>query len=349
MTLCGRATLLVFLIGWVSWTYPWDDFLDRSGTPLGADYAMFYVAGQVVLDGDADHLYDQAEHQRRLHELFPGVDPAFCLPFRYPPFVALLMAPLAALPYPASFCAFLAISLIAWGAALAILARHLQSLRGAWRRPVLWAILGWPVAWETLLGGQAALIGLAILCAGVALLRRERFFLAGVVLALAAYKPNLLALVIIGCVVRYPRLLRGLVPTLGLLGLLACVPGGWDVCRGYLAFGSQMAVSSWDVETPAVEAAQPGVVARPHAAHAGSMRLREFGDRDQPGDCVALETFAGQPTRLRLGAGIAGRDQRPLQPLHADLRSVATSGRLPAGKRMPGSHRRPGLIVPLRT
>jgi len=95
------------------------------------------------------------------------------------------------------------------------------------------------------------MIGLAILCTGLMLLRRERFFLAGAVLALAAYKPNLLALVILGCVVRYPRLLRGLVPALVLLGLLACVPGGWDGCRGYLTFGSQMAVSSWDVETPA--------------------------------------------------------------------------------------------------
>ena len=89
---------LVFLMGWGAWFWPLDDLLDRQGTPLGADFSMFYVAGQVVADGATDQLYHQAEHQRRLHELFPGLSPQFCLPFRYPPMVALLMSPLARLP-----------------------------------------------------------------------------------------------------------------------------------------------------------------------------------------------------------------------------------------------------------
>ena len=40
----GCATLLILVVGWVGWFSPFDDLLDRSGTPLGADYAMFYVA-----------------------------------------------------------------------------------------------------------------------------------------------------------------------------------------------------------------------------------------------------------------------------------------------------------------
>ena len=66
-------------VGWIVWFFPYDDLLDLSGTPLGADYAMFYVAGQLVTDGSADQLYDQAEHQRRLQALFPGIDERVCL------------------------------------------------------------------------------------------------------------------------------------------------------------------------------------------------------------------------------------------------------------------------------
>ena len=73
----------------------YDDLLDRSGTPLGADFSMFYVAGQMTAAGETAQLYDQAAHQARLHDLFPGIDPQFALPYRYPPIVALLMVPLA--------------------------------------------------------------------------------------------------------------------------------------------------------------------------------------------------------------------------------------------------------------
>ena len=54
------AILVLFVLGWIGWFYPYDDLLDRSGTPLGADFSMFYIAGQVVWDGAGDQLYDQA-------------------------------------------------------------------------------------------------------------------------------------------------------------------------------------------------------------------------------------------------------------------------------------------------
>jgi len=51
------AILIVFVLGWLGRFYLFDDLLDRSGTPLGADFSMFYVAGQVVFDGAGDQLY----------------------------------------------------------------------------------------------------------------------------------------------------------------------------------------------------------------------------------------------------------------------------------------------------
>jgi hypothetical protein len=52
--------LSLFLLGWALWFWPYDDLLDRSGTPLGADFSMFYVAGQMNIAGEAAQLYDQS-------------------------------------------------------------------------------------------------------------------------------------------------------------------------------------------------------------------------------------------------------------------------------------------------
>jgi hypothetical protein len=240
----------VFLLGWISWFLPFDDLLDRRGTPLGADFAMFYVAGQVVLDGATDRLYDQAEHQLRLQALFPGIDEQFCLPYRYPPFVALLMAPLAALPYAVSFACFFALSCAAWWTALWILARDLQILRGPWRGPILVAIVGWPVALETLIGGQASMFALLLLTAAIVLVRRHQFVWAGVILALAAYKPNVLAFITLALALRYPRVLLGAIPAWVALGMVSLIPNGWSGISDYLTLGMQLAVQTWDVETP---------------------------------------------------------------------------------------------------
>jgi hypothetical protein len=250
MTFLGRAMLVVFLVGWVAWFAPFDNLLDLRGTPWGADYSMFYVAGRVVLEGAGERLYDQAEHQQRLHALFPGIEPSFCLPYRYPPFVAVLMAPLAALPYPLSFAGFLLLSGCAWAGSLRLLVGQLEILRSSWRQPILWALVGCPLAWETFIGGQASMFAILIVCGGFALVRARRWALAGAVLALAAYKPNVLAFVALGITIRHPRVLRGAIPVAGLVGLLSLVPGGWQGWSDYLALGSQLAVQPWDVATP---------------------------------------------------------------------------------------------------
>jgi len=250
MQFIAQAMLFVFLAAWVTWLFPFDDLLDRSGTPLGADYSMFYVAGGMVLDDSADRLYDQAEHQRRLQALFPGIDESFCLPYRYPPFVALLMAPLSALPYAVSYGCFLALSCAAWWTAIGLLATRLRILRGPWRRPILWAAAGWPLAWETLIGGQASMLLLLILCVTFVLLRIRRYVWAGAVLALAAYKPNALLFVGFALIVRYPRMLRGAVPVALCLGLLSLVPAGWTGLSDFVGLSSQLTLQPWDVETP---------------------------------------------------------------------------------------------------
>jgi len=250
----AAVLLSVFLGSWCAWFYPYDDLLDRSGTPWGADFTMFYVAGQVVLDGAGERLYDQAEHQRRLQQIFPTLDPQFCLPYRYPPAVAKLLAPLAAWPYAVSYVVFLALSCAAYWMATRLLVPSVGVLRSAPEigdaRRWLWAAAAWPVALETLIGGQASMLALLVAAATYVLLSKQRQALSGAVLALALYKPNVLALVALGCLLRYPRMLLGFVPVAAGLVWLSAAPAGWLGLRSYYEVSSQLALQTWDVATP---------------------------------------------------------------------------------------------------
>jgi len=245
---CGM--LIVFLGGWGAWFAPFDDLLDGSGTPLGADFSMFYVAGRMVYEGRGEQLYDPAQQQAMLRSLFPKLDPQFALPYRYPPFVAVVLATLACLPYAAAFAVFFGLSWAFWMGALWILTSNGPDASGLARGTVLLIACGWPVALETLIGGQASMFALLVLALTITLLQRNRDGWAGAVMALAAYKPNVLLLVGIGLVLARPRMLRGMVPVALLLGALSFLPAGGRGLVEYAELSSRLATARWDLETP---------------------------------------------------------------------------------------------------
>lgn len=250
MQFVSRVVLCIMLVGWLAWFFPFDDLLDQHGTPLGADFSMFYVAGQLAGDGAVDRLYDQAEHQRRLHQLFPALNEKFCLPYRYPPLVALMAAPLAWLPYGLAYVAFLVASLGAWLATVALLGKQCRFLRAAHWQSVGWSLAGWPVALETLIGGQASMFAALISVATLTCLRTNHTIWAGALLALAAYKPNVLALFAIGLMIKFPRILLGFAGMALLLGSLTYFTCGAGPLQEYVELLGRLAGDPWDVETP---------------------------------------------------------------------------------------------------
>jgi hypothetical protein len=68
--------------------------------------------------------------------------------------------------------------------------------------------------------------------------------------ALAAYKPNVLLLVVIGCILFRPRVLRGLVPVAAIMFAATWWTVGWDGVIAYVELTLQLAGRPWDVETP---------------------------------------------------------------------------------------------------
>lgn len=246
-------TLPVFLGGWIYWqvSSPCGLGVDRSGTPLGGDYLAFYTAGRMVLDGDLDQLYDEAAQQERFSAILPHLPPGSCrLPYRYPPIFAVAMAPLAALPFAVSYLVFSLLSLLALAAAIRALQQITRALPGNDPRVIAWWTAGWPIVLENLSGGQLTFFGTAIAAVALSLLARGALFHAGLVGGLTVYKPNLLLLLWIGCVIRQPRMLAGLAVTGTLVAGLQLAAVGWDVSERYLELGQQLALQPWTVEAP---------------------------------------------------------------------------------------------------
>ena len=148
------------------------------------DFAEFWGAGRMVLHGRAADAYEwvrlRAEISRGL-----GAQPYGSLPFRYPPPMLVLLAPLGALPYAAAFEAWTALALVAYLLAVRGVSRHWTALAPALAAPGVLA---------TLTIGQNGLFTAALLGGGLALLDR-RPLAAGALLGVLCVKPQLAVLV----------------------------------------------------------------------------------------------------------------------------------------------------------
>lgn len=159
--------------------------LDALGRPLGTDFASFWTAGALVLEGRAAAPYDWSIHQAFQNALFgqPADADFYC--WQYPPFFLALAAALAALPYLAALGLWLAATFAAF---IAVMARLLAPL-GPGRRDALLVVIGFPAVWLNIGHGQNAFLTAALL-AGALLALPARPLLAGLLIGLLAYKPQ---------------------------------------------------------------------------------------------------------------------------------------------------------------
>jgi hypothetical protein len=248
----SAAVVVCLTIGWVFWT--WSSAVpnvDRSGTPLGGDFLMFYTAGRIAQE-DPLALYDESRQQAEFHRVIPGLEPGTCrLPYRYPPFVAVLMAPLSHLPFPIAFAVFTIVSI-----SLAFLiVKMMDCMESHWFKESSgcfgWWLMGWPIALETIFGGQQSFVGLAIAVAVILLVQQRNYFWSGAILGLACYKPNLLLFFGIALVLRYPRMILGLACTAIAMLSFQLITVGPACVENYVTLARQLATESWGLETPA--------------------------------------------------------------------------------------------------
>lgn len=200
--------------------------VDAAGAarPWGGDYPAFQTAGLIALDGRYDLLYDfeaQDSYQQ-------GMPREGLLPYLYPPFVAAMYAPLALLPYRASYALFTLLSLAALAAAVLVMKPLSATIRADPWRALALVLFFYPMLRGTF-GGQNTSISLLILCGAWRLFHEDRQLLAGLVLGLLAYKPQLLVPIagVVFLTGRY-RATLGTAITTALLLVVSGLLAGWD-------------------------------------------------------------------------------------------------------------------------
>jgi len=196
----------------------------------GSDYRAYRMAGRMVLSGERDRFYDldvQFAHQTaEWPELTLRRE---LLSFLYPPFVAAVMAPIAALPLERGYLIWTAVEVVVL---LVLLANWLAALpvaSAAGRRFAAVLCLTYVPVGLTLIHGQLSFVlALAALLTWREL-DRGREGRAGLWLALLAIKPQLLPVpVLVLLVQRRWRALGGLAAGLAVLGGISVAVVGWS-------------------------------------------------------------------------------------------------------------------------
>ena len=197
--------------------------LDIFGRPLGTDFSNVYTAGQMVWEGRDAVAYVPVEQEKVQQALFNDPDVPFYA-WHYPPFFLILAAGLALLPYTLSWLTWMAATLPLYVLAM----RRIVDDKTA-----MIAALGFPAVAVNFLHGQngfltAALIGGALICL------RSKPLLAGVLIALLAYKPQFGVLIPLALLAGgYYRTFAAAVLTLAMMCALATLAFGTDIWLGF--------------------------------------------------------------------------------------------------------------------
>ena len=199
------------------------------GGRMGGDFPAFYAAGRIAASDHPERLYDPATQREAQRDLIPG-EPGAWIPFAYPPYVATLYRPLAALPFRAAYLLHTLIMAAFCVAAVRLLLTNTESTN-RWLFYAAIAMTFYPML-RAILGGQNTAFSFFCSAATIAALRRQRPLEAGVWLGAWLFKPQLALMVTLMLVVAgHRRVLAGLaVATCALYAAGAMLGGpGWPV------------------------------------------------------------------------------------------------------------------------
>ncbi|MCB0358566.1 MAG: DUF2029 domain-containing protein [Bdellovibrionales bacterium] len=212
------VALLVGLALWIGWGWSittGKGAMDRTGTVVGTDFVMFYAAGQTVLRGETERLYDQ-EFQKELQQKLIGERFSGYYHLYTPPLFAVPFTMFAGTDYQTSFFIWTLLSFFCLVNALRFLQPRSLS------QPLLFSLPLFPV-FAGFSFGQNSNLSLLIMAATCALWIGGRDGAAGMVLSLLFYKPQLLlGVVLLWCLDwrESKRALAGLACGLAVLALL---------------------------------------------------------------------------------------------------------------------------------
>jgi alpha-1,2-mannosyltransferase len=229
-----RYALLTSLALWAVFIidYATPGPLDRFGKVKGTDFVQFYASGTLVRDGHIDRLYDPTALLSAIRAAVPRAREVY-VPIQSPQ-IALVFAPLAALPYTFALAIWLVAIIGLYTAACVILWSRCSDLP-RYRREVTICAVSFPGLYATVIHGQSSVLALLAVAVALLALERHRGWLAGLMLGCLVFKPHwVVALGVVFVMAREWTVLAGIcVSALAQLGatLLAVGP---KVFRAYL-------------------------------------------------------------------------------------------------------------------
>jgi len=161
------------------------DMIDPFGKPLGYDFITFWSASKLTLMGEPEAAFGVQRMIEAQRMAVPASDSIFL--WHYPPTFQLVAAPLALVPYVVSYFLFIGLTLIAF---VLTLRRFIDPrIATGWNAVVL--LLAVPGVFLTLFHGQNSLLSAAIFAGALLAFENRKPFVAGLVLGMLAYKPQL--------------------------------------------------------------------------------------------------------------------------------------------------------------
>lgn len=195
------------------------------------DFILFYTGSQILLDGKAESLYDlkvQKEYQERF-DIRIRPDP---LPYNHPAYELLLFLPLARLSYTSAFMVWGIVNIFLVASIVCLLSATVN--RGNKTLAALLCAAFFPVT-ATLWHGQDSILSTFLAAAVLVNLRCGRDTLAGTVLALGLYKPQLV--LPIALILAIHRRWKVILPFMVAGGILVCISiamTGWPGAIQYV-------------------------------------------------------------------------------------------------------------------
>jgi len=190
--LCGVLVLLA-ASEWLLFSA----ILTKSEIP-GSDFITVYTGAKLVGTNPMD-LYDLKVQYKIEREVVRSE--GWKQIFLYPPFFALAIRPLGHMSYAAAYWTWIGLTVLLYSASVLLLIHESRRDRGTL---VLTAIAS-PALYWLMLSGQTTAIALFIFVLIYVALTRQSYFIAGVLMALLAYRPQFMILLVPICVVKLPR------------------------------------------------------------------------------------------------------------------------------------------------
>jgi alpha-1,2-mannosyltransferase len=209
--------------------------IDYQGRPIGTDFASFYAAGTLVLEGQTQAAYDGATHYARQQALFGAATPYYG--WLYPPFFLFIAGALALLPYLLALLVWQGATFTLYLTAIGALIRSITTAASGIQGNGLWLLLAtaYPAVLINLGHGQNGFLTAALFAGALAMLDR-RPVIAGVLFGLLVYKPQfgLLIPLALLATARW-RTIAAAAATVVLLVLTTVVAFGPDVWSAFIA------------------------------------------------------------------------------------------------------------------